>query len=53
MAEPVIDRQPAGGRPDVCVMAAKERFQWFMNTYLRSNKAGPLAKVVDYVWKKE
>ena len=53
LAEPVINRQPAGGYPDVCVMAAEERFQWFMNTYLRSNKAGPLGKVVDYVWKKE
>ena len=53
LAEPVIDRQPAGAHPDVCVMAAEERFQWFMNTYLRSNKAGPLGKVVDYVWKKE
>ena len=53
LAEPVGDRQPAGGHPDVCVMAAEERFHWFMNTYLRSNKGGPLGKVVDYVWKKE
>ena len=53
LAEPAIDRQPAGGHPDVCVMAAEERFQWFVNTYLRSNKGGPLGKVVDYVWKKE
>ena len=53
LAEPVLNRQPAGGYPDVCVMAAEERFQWFMNTYLRSNKEGPLGRVVDYVWKKE
>ena len=53
LAEPVIDWQPAGGHPDVCVMAAEERFQWFMNTYLCSSKTGPLGKVVDYVWKKE
>ena len=47
------DWQPAGGFPDVCVMALEERFQWFMNTYLRSSKEGPLGKVVDCVWNKE
>ena len=53
LAEPVIDQQTAGGHPDVCVMAAEERFQWLMNTYLSSNKGGPPGKVVDCVWKKE
>ena len=53
LAEPLTNRQPAGGYPDVCVMAAEERFQWYMNIYLRNPKGGPLGKVVDYVWKKE
>ena len=53
LAEPLPNRQPTGAYPDICVMAAEERFQWFMNTYLRNSKGGPLGKVVDYVWKKE
>ena len=51
--KPIPNRQPAGACPDVCVMAAEKRFQWFMNTYLCSNKEGPLGKIVDYAWKKE
>ena len=53
LAEPVPNRQPVGGYPDICVMAAEERFQWYMKTYLCNSKGGPLGKVVDYVWKKE
>ena len=30
LAESVSDRQPTGGYPDVCVMAAEERFNWYM-----------------------
>ena len=45
--------QPVGSYPDVSVMAAEERFQWFMNNYLKKGKEAPLGKVVDYVWKKE
>ena len=53
LAETQLNRQPTGVHPDICVVAAEERFQWFMNTYLRSTKGGPLGKVVDYRWKKE
>ena len=45
--------QPVGSYPDVSVMAAEERFQGFMNNYLKKGKEAPLGKVVDYVWKKE
>ena len=53
LVEPVPNRQPAGGHPDVCVMAAEERFSWYMKKFLCNNKEGPLGKVVDCVWKKE
>ena len=53
LADPVPNRHPAGGYPEVCVMADKERFHWFMTTYLRNSKGGPLGKVMDCVWKKE
>ena len=39
--------------PSQSVMAAEERFQWFMNNYLKKGKEAPLGKIVDYVCKKE
>ena len=53
LAESVSNRQPTGGHPDVCVIAAEERFSWYMNNFLCNDKQAPLGKVVDYVWKKE
>ena len=53
LAESVPDWQPAGGYPDVSVMAAEERFHWYMSNFLCNSKEAPLGKVVDYVWKKE
>ena len=38
LVEPVPNRQPAGGHPDVCVMAAEERFSWYMKNFLCNNK---------------
>ena len=34
LAEPLPNRQPTGAYPDLCMMAAEERFHLFMNTYL-------------------
>ena len=51
LARKVDDRRPAGFHPQVSVLAAEKRFQWFMHI-LQSNDS-PLGFVEDYVWKKE
>ena len=53
LAKSVSDRQPTGGYPDGCVLAAEERFHWYMSNFLCISKEAPLGKMVDYVWKKE
>ena len=53
LAESAPNRQPAGGHPDVCVMAVEERFNWYTKNFLCNSKEAPLGNVVDYVWKKE
>ena len=48
----VENRQPVGFHPEVSVLAAEKRFQWFMDI-LKSPKGGPLGVVNDLVIKKE
>ena len=46
------DRQPVGFHPEVSVLAAEKRYNWFMDI-LKSPKGGPLGVVEDLVVKKE
>ena len=51
--EAATNSEAVGTYPDISVMAAEVRFQWFMKNYLKNAKESPLGKVVDYVWKNE
>ena len=46
------DRQPVGPKPQISVLAAEKRFDWFMSI-LKSPNGGPLGVVKDSVVKKE
>jgi len=51
LARNVDDRQAAGFHPQVSIMSAEKRFQWFM--HILQSDDSPLGSVEDYVWKKE
>ena len=51
LARDVDNRRPAGYHPQVSVMSAEKRFQWFMR--ILASDDGPLGCVEEYVWKKE
>ena len=44
LAKDLSDRQPAGFKPQISVLAAEKRFDWFMSI-LRSPEGGPLGIV--------
>ena len=48
----VEDRQPVGFHPEVSVLAAEKRYNWFMDI-LKAPKGGPLGIVEDMIVKKE
>ena len=52
LAKDLSDRQPVGFKPQISVLAAEKRFDWFMSI-LRSPDGGPLGVVQDSVIKKE
>ena len=52
LAKDLSDRQPVGFKPQISVLAAEKRFDWFMNI-LRSPEGGPLGVVTDSIIKKE
>ena len=52
LAKDLSDRQPVGFKPQISVLAAEKRFDWFMNI-LRSPEGGPLGLVTDSIVKKE
>ena len=52
LTKDLSDRQPVGFKPQISVLAAEKRFDWFMSI-LRSPEGGPLGRVVDSIIKKE
>ena len=50
LAKDLSDRQPVGFTPQISVLAAEKRFDWFMSI-LRSPDGGPLRVVQDSVIK--
>ena len=52
LAKDLSDRQPVGFKPQISVLAAEKRFDWFLNI-LRSPEGGPLGVVTDSIIKKE
>ena len=52
LSKNISDRQPVGPKPQISVLAAEKRFEWFMSI-LRSPDGGPLGVVKDSVVKKE
>ena len=52
LARDLSDRQPVVYKPQISVLAAEKRFDWFMSI-LRSPEGGPLGKVTDSIVKKE
>ena len=52
LAKDLSDRQPVGFKPQISVLAAEKRFDWFMSI-LRSPEGGPLGVVTDSIIKKE
>ena len=52
LAKDLSDRQPVGFKPQISVLAAEKRYDWFMNI-LRSPEGGPLGVVTDSIVKKE
>ena len=51
VARDVDNRELAGFKPQVSVMAAEKHFQWFMRIF--TSQDGPLGCVEDYIWMKE
>ena len=52
LSKDISDRQPVGPKPQISVLAAEKRYDWFMSI-LRSPDGGPLGVVKDSVVKKE
>ena len=48
LAKYLSDRQPVGFKPQVSVLAAEKRFDWFMSI-LRSSEGGPLGVVTESI----
>ena len=46
LAKDLFDRQPVGFKPQISVLDAEKRYDWFMNI-LRSREGGPLGVVTD------
>ena len=46
LSKDLTDRQPVGPKPQISVLAAEKRFDWFMSI-LRSPDGGPLGVVKD------
>ena len=52
LARDLSDREPVGFKPQVSVLAAEKRYDWFMSI-LRDPQGGPLGVVTESVVKKE